>query len=154
MTEDLRKSLKQLKDIAPQLNATLDQAAEVVRLVEESLDSLNLNVKAMVSCDTSSKSRPSRQYTVLCYGRVNRKFRVSIDVMESTVVRDDRGDLDGYATVALSETPWLEASREDKLLSFPKLPELLERVYTNALKAISNIQEATPKVQKILASMK
>ncbi|SRR6266849_5964344 len=151
MTDEIRASLKNLKRLAPQLNKVVDDAAQVVREVERFLvDDLKLSIPAEVNVTTyKTDSKNAEELTQLKFCRVNGKFRIAI-VKERVTYFDSNAD----TFKLLEETPWLEASREEKAEAFVELPNLLEAIVTEVEKTIATMGKAKPQVEEILASMK
>ncbi len=121
MTDDvLRPRLDRLQTLAKNLNAVSDEISKVVQGVEAHLsDTLRIGVTASVLIERDED--PTETICIrreLVYGRHGPKFRFY--VAETTSVDGNR-DL-------LEQTPWANCPRDMKLLSFQKLPELLDEL--------------------------
>jgi hypothetical protein len=119
MTYDvLRPRLERLEALAKNLNAVSDEISKVVLGVESHLsDTLRIGVAASVIIEKDED--PSGTvciYRELTYGRHGSKFRLFIT--ETTSCEGSRDHLE--------ETLWANCPRDMKLLSFQKLPELLD----------------------------
>ena len=142
---EIKNSLKALMGLSPRLNVVTDGAAQVVREVEKCLEELQITVpgEVLVSGDGS-------QDTWLAFrrigGRIGDRFRIAI--VRTTVATDDHESKD------VEVVPWLEASRDMKVHTFPKLPTLLEVIVANVRKSISAMEEKRPELEAILAEMK
>ncbi len=121
MTDDvLRPRLDRLQTLAKSLNAVSDEISKVVQGVEAHLsDTLRIGVTASVLIEREED--PTETVCIrreLVYGRFGPKFRLY--VAEITAV-------DGCQD-QLEQTPWANCPRDMKLLSFQKLPELLDEL--------------------------
>lgn len=148
MTEELRQRLASLRTIAPQLNNATNDASAVVQSVERLLgEELSLGVSAVssefdVSVEpiTNSDGDNALTRSHLAYGRVAGKYRVFI-------LRNSF-DEDSGEPLCSGQTPWSSAPREDKLLSFSKLPELLGLIADGAKRLAD---ESTKTVSEVLS---
>ena len=121
MTDDvLRPRLDRLQTLAKSLNAVSDEISKVVQGVEAHLsDTLRIGVTASVLIEREED--PTETICIrreLVYGRFGPKFRLY--VAETTSVDGNRDQLE--------QTPWANCPRDMKLLSFQKLPELLDEL--------------------------
>jgi hypothetical protein len=157
MTGGLRDKLASLRDLAPRLNATVDQASEVVRHVDEYLEGLGLGVSAMAppfdDRPTPPPSGPEegvepRVSSHLAYGRLNGSFR--IHVVERTGRKDSRGDREAEADRPVA---WSSCPREAKLRAFATLPDLLDEIATSAQRLVAVADSTAVTVGEILASL-
>jgi hypothetical protein len=146
----VQKSLKKLREIAPDLNKATDDAAKIVQEVETLLAKLSIGITAEVRLYERQKTKSVSEYTSLAYCRVKGNFRIAVTVEKSTDFVDDRGCA-ARAWDTVSETPWAECQREAKLESFPKLPDLLEAIIKAAEEAKGKVDAAKQAVEKILS---
>lgn len=145
MTQELRTSLKQLRDLAPKVNKAADDAARIIREVEELLKELNIGIPAEVVVSSVPKNAEVTEYTNLAYKRIDGKFRIGVAIYQLTALPDNA---QGWQVV--SETPWLESPRDIKLASFDKLPDLIDVMVEEAGKAIEAVERTRPLIDKIL----
>ena len=77
----LDKSIKKLRQLAPVLNKTTDDAARVVQEVENLLSKdLGLGIDESVVIHSYNVSKVKEQITSLAYRRVAGKFRIAVVV--------------------------------------------------------------------------
>jgi hypothetical protein len=140
--------------LAPQLNRLADEAARAVREIERLLaDDLGSSVPAEVLVHTSRKFPDVEEHTSLAYRRVGGKFRIAV-VRERCTDFVNQENFADRAWKTLSETPWLECPRDEKLMTFPKVPELLDEIAANVEQSIAAIHVARPAVEAALNSLK
>jgi hypothetical protein len=150
MTSSIKQSLSQLREVIPQLNKAADEAAAIVQSVEKELAELGVGIEAEVLIAGQHKTKTVKEYlgerpwfsasnTSLAYRRVQAgaksAFRITVVVEKENV----------------DATPWSECPRDVKLASFPKLPELLEKLIANAMEAKETVEAATATVRKMLS---
>lgn len=114
MADDLSVAVERLRTSSQRLNTASDDAARTVRDVEEFLEELKVGVSMVVDVEpTKGQSHGATGQLKLFYHKsTNGRYRVMVGL-----VPEDNGD------VVLR--PWAEASRDEKLRSFSKLPRLL-----------------------------
>jgi hypothetical protein len=114
----LDRAMAELRGSSKKLNEITDLANGLVRQVEEFLNKeCSLGVCASVRVDTTVDEFTGETfYTALAYARVGGSFRIA-------VVRG--GDADPEAG---SLTAWAECTRETKLTTVAKLPDLVLEV--------------------------
>jgi hypothetical protein len=131
MTDELRKRMARLRELAPRLNSATDQASRLVAMVEKFLvDELHIGISAESSDFASSSighdgdgdKRMIRQR--LAFGRVGPSYRIHV-VDETHIVDRDGNPKEVIGTQA---TPLPSCGRETKLKAVEKLPELLDRI--------------------------
>jgi len=151
----MKNALTRLREIAPKLNKTTDQATEVVRRIEHLLAKemqIGIQADVRVSCKNLSTDRDieTNETTYLAFQRINGLFRIVVrtEAWQGNVVN---GDGDSHV---IEETPWLECSRGVKLETYPKLPDLLEELTKEAERTIEAAESAHPEVQKVLELLK
>jgi hypothetical protein len=150
MTDELKKRMARLREIAPMLNNATDQASNLVAMVEKFLaEELRIGVAAKTSAFHSWESgtspdgecRRSTQY--LAFGRMGPGYRIHV-VTENGVI-DAAGEW--QETIERAETLWPSCSRETKLKAFEKLPELLDALTANAEALALTASETASKVE-------
>jgi hypothetical protein len=146
MTDDIRNSLKRFQQLKPALDKAADDAAESVRHGEKVLAELKLEIPATVfvkqiSTDTEFARLVYRRCTTGVMAPMLRvkPFRIMISFD------------DGHAVIR--EKPWLECSRDEKIASFPQLPQLLKLLIQKAEESIKALNEANSAVKNTLLSM-
>lgn len=128
---NLREAVESLRKLTPRLNDVTNLANETVRKVEAFLnDQLSVGVEALVKV----KSNPEDyEATYLEYRRVGGKFRIAVC----------NTDPDG---VESGLKPWSDCTRDVKLETFAKLPELLINVAHQVQQEISKTEAAALEV--------
>src|SRR5262245_51046116 len=117
MTDELRRRMARLREIAPRLNVATDQASKLVAMVENFLaDELHIGVSAEVSYEelpagTDVEERPLRTRNSLAFGRSGASFR--IHVVRETVAVDDGAS--AQTILAQERILWPSCPRETKL---------------------------------------
>jgi hypothetical protein len=153
MTEELKKRMARLREIAPRLNNTTDQASKLVAMVETFLaQELKIGVAAKTSefnswdegATDDGESRRSIQ--TLAFGRVGAQYR--IHVLNETGILDAAGCW--QETTQKVETLWPSCSRETKLKAFEKLPELLDAIIANAERLAKTALETASQVEEMI----
>jgi predicted nuclease with RNAse H fold len=157
MTEELRVKMEKLRAIAPRLNRTTDQAIAAVQAVEAFLNGLSLGIEGHTSSfgqipveDSSPDDGRMIVELTLAYGRLRGDF--SIHVLNATF-REDPSVADAWIEVAREKTPWRGLSREFKLMSFAKLPELLDDIFARAEELAEKAEAAGETVGSMLSSL-
>jgi hypothetical protein len=157
MGHDLQEDADRLRGVVAQLNAAAAEAAAVVQAVDLFLaDELSIGV--------SAASRPFDSQRVggegdgemvvtshLAYGRVQGKDRVH--VLKATHQKNDWNE-DFTRTVSEDRTPWPVCSRELKLQSFVKLPELLANLASKVEDVASQTTRTVETVRALMDAMK
>ncbi len=134
MTDELKRRMAKLREIAPRLNAATDQASKLVAMVEKFLvEELHIGVSAEAcyeelpaGTDEDNHALTIRHSLAFCRG--GGSFR--IHVVKETVAVADRAS--ARTTYAQERTLWPSCSRETKLKAFEKLPELLDKIIEEA----------------------
>jgi hypothetical protein len=163
MSEDLRTHIQMLKGLMPQVNTLADEAAETIREVEAILGGENLPVEADVVVTAVQTSPKTTDYVSLAFKRITPgpdgsmnkpgKFRIAIVKERKTSFVNDQGFAESSLKL-ISQAPWLESPRDEKLFTFPCLPALLEQIGKNVAELIEAMQKAKPAVKAILNTMK
>jgi hypothetical protein len=134
MTDELKRRMARLREIAPRLNAATDQASRLVAMVEKFLvEELHVGVSAEVCYEdlpagTDEADQVLRQRHLLAFGRSGGSFR--LHVVRETVAQDEESA--AQTTLSQERILWPSCSRETKLKAFEKLPELLDRIIEEA----------------------
>jgi hypothetical protein len=114
--------------------ASENALAGVIREVESFLDSCQVGVPAWVVVESSTDDERGMQtWTSLGYDRVGGKFRVAIGY-------------GGDAYDELTTKAWNDCSRQEKLLTAPKLPELLAAIHVEVQRAVTETKAVTTKL--------
>ena len=162
MTDELKKRMAKLREIAPRLNSATNQASTLVAMVEKFLvDELHIGI-ATESSEFNSWSAGNNEdgnrrmvHQTLAFGRVGAAFRIHV-VDEMGIVDEDGS---WRESISRQETPWPSCGRETKLRAFEKLPELLdniiketERLAETAAETASKIGEMTGETRATVAT--
>jgi len=137
MADELRESIQTLRTLAPKLNQVTDQATETVKAVEKFLDENGVGVAAY-ACVDSRGDGPEGTY--IGYLRHSGKFRI--------VVVD--ADADG---VDRRIRTWYECSRDEKLDSFDRLPDLLAHIAKQLQERIDRTANSVRLVSEFLTAL-
>ena len=139
---DLPDAVQSLRSISPRLNAITDRANETVRDVEQFLNdecSIGLPAFTVISFDNGDEEDYAGTY--LGYVRVGPKYRIAVATLDN-------------ASNIQSVKPWTDCSREEKLESFGKLPDLLARIAERAEEQIQTAEKAAKTVADTLAALR
>jgi hypothetical protein len=152
MTDELKRRMAKLREIAPRLNAATDQASKLVAMVEKFLvEELRIGVSAEVSYEelpagTDDDNHELRILHSLAFGRSGGSFRVH--VVRETVVVDDGAPT--RTILAQERILWPSCSRETKLKAFEKLPELLDKIIEEAERLARTSETTRAKVVEMI----
>jgi hypothetical protein len=152
MTDELRRRMAKLREIAPRLNAATDQASKLVALVEKFLvEEIRIGVSAEVCYEelpagTEDDHHALRIRHSLAFGRSGASFR--IHVLRETVAMDDGAS--APTTLAQERILWPSCSRETKLKAFEKLPELLDKIIEEAERLAQASEATRVKVEEMI----
>ncbi len=144
MTDELKRRLARLREIAPRLNAATDQASRLVAQVGRFLvEELHIGISAEVFYEelpagTDDDNRALWIRHSLAFGRSGGSFR--IHVVRETVALEDGAS--ARTTLAQERLLWPSCSREMKLKAFEKLPELLDKIIEK-VERLAQTSEAT-----------
>jgi hypothetical protein len=163
MGQDLQEDAARLRGVVAQLNAAAAEAAAVVQAVDLFLgDELSIGVSATsrpfdtqrASGSGSGSGSGDGDLVVtahLAYGRVQGKDR--LHVLKATHEKNDWNE-DFTKTVSEDRTPWQACSREVKLQSFAKLPELLTNLANKVEEVTSQTSRTVETVRALIDAMK
>jgi hypothetical protein len=151
MTDELKRRMARLREIAPRLNAATDAASRLVAQVEKFLvDELRIGVSAHVSYEDApagtDDDRALRTQSALAFGRVGGTFRIHV-LTETTALGDGSSP---HTTLSQERLPWPSCSRETKLKAFEKLPELLDRIIEEAERLARTADDTSSKVNAMI----
>ena len=144
MTDELKRRMARLREIAPRLNAATDQASKLVAQVEKFLvEELHIGISAEVCYEELPAGIDDDNQTLrirhsLAFGRGGGSFRIHV-VRETVDVEDGAS---ARKTLAQERILWPSCSRETKLKAFEKLPELLDKIIEEA-ERLAQTSEAT-----------
>lgn len=163
MTNDVKKAIESLKAISPRLNQKTDKISELVREIETFLNrECSIGLSAKVEFHSVGISASEDACKSISYCRCGAQYRIAIneeiehyEVFENEAgehVRwiDNSGEARFLHTEVTSITPWLECSRELRLESFPRLPDLIEAIVKKAENTINNIERAEGTLNELL----
>lgn len=142
MSSDLSASIQKLRESSSKLNDLTDQANQTIQMVE---DLLRNELRISSSATTAASNRTPNNVlaaigniysTELSYNKFHDKFRICV------IYRDQANKM--YTK------PWLECSRDLKLESIRRLPELLELILDGINKHIDAAEQALSNVSGLL----
>jgi hypothetical protein len=151
MTDELKRRMAKLREIAPRLNAATDQASKLVAQVEKFLvEELHLGVSAEVGYEElpagTDDDRVLRVRQSLAFGRSGGSFR--IHVLRETITVDE--DTSARTTLSRERILWPSCTREIKLKAFEKLPDLLDRIIDEAERLTGTSEATRAKVEEMI----
>jgi hypothetical protein len=152
MTDELKRRMARLREIAPRLNAATDQASKLVAQVEKFLvEELRIGVSAEVSYEelpagTDDDNRVLSIRHSLAFGRGSGSFR--IHVLRETIAVDDGAST--RTTLAQERVLWPSCPRETKLKAFEKLPQLLDKIIEEAEQLAQASETTRTKVKEMI----
>jgi hypothetical protein len=152
MTDELKRRMAKLRELAPRLNAATDQASKLVALVEKFLvEELHLGISAEVCYEEAPAGTGDDDEVLitrqsLAFGRSGGSFR--IHVLRETVA----DDLEAPEPTILDQERilWPSCPRETKLKAFEKLPELLDKIIEEAQQLAQASETAQAKVEEMI----
>ena len=152
MTDELKRRMARLREIAPRLNAATDQASKLVTQVEKFLvDELHIGVSAQVCYEDAPAGIDDDDHALsiqhsLAFGRVG-------GILSRSRGHGNGGLDDGSSprTVLSQERVlWPSCGRETKLKAFEKLPELLDKIIEEAERLARTADDTTSKVNAMI----
>lgn len=140
MPDDLSVAVERLRTSTQRLNAVSDAAAKTVRDTEAFLEQLGVGVCASVLVKYATPSGAPDEYdevVSLAYARYKTaKFRIVLTYTPAGAQRPSDDTI----------RAWAECSRDDKLDSFEKLPDLL-------IELAKKVDERTAKAEQTIATV-
>ncbi len=131
MTDELKKRMARLRELAPRLNSATDQSSRLVAMVEKFLvEELHIGISAesteFNSWSTGKDENDNERmvHQTLAFGRVGAGYR--IHVAEETILVDNEGRR--RERIGKQATAWPSCGRETKMRAVEKLPELLDKI--------------------------
>lgn len=142
MKKPLSSAVDALRSASAHLNAASDRAAETVRAVEKFLgEECRVGVTAHVLVDSYFEEQVGLEVaTYLSYERIGNHFRIAVGTA-----------IDGQPDGA---KPWSDCSRDDKLETIEKLPELLAAVSEAVQARVAKADEAARAADEMLAQLR
>lgn len=118
MSKNLPQSIEELRSSSGRLNKLTDEAAVVIKRVEDFLNkecSAGVQAYVLVSKQSDDDEQViESQY--LAYCRIGSRYRIAV-VWEVNVEPDAR-----------NEKPWSDCTRDDKIETLEKLPDLITEI--------------------------
>ncbi len=163
MSEAIRDSLEQLRQLSPELNAATDQANAIIERVEKFLAeecSIGVPEEVEVSVvpygldhaivEESPMGIGFRKAVILAYARCQGTYRFVVRTEKQIVDMTEYGPDDVRECEILSEQPWAQCPREVKLETFAFLPELLQAIAAQAAELASKAVDTGKTIQAVL----
>jgi hypothetical protein len=153
MTDELKKRMARLREIAPRLNGATDQASRLVAMVEKLLvEELHIGISAesaafndwLAGKDDGGNLRKVRQ--TLAFGRVGTGYRIHVVDEMGIVDEEERWQ----RTVSKQTTPWPACGRETKLKAVEKLPDLLDQIISETERLAKSATESASKIGEMI----
>jgi hypothetical protein len=157
MTDELKKRMARLRELAPRLNSATDQASRLVAMVEKFLvDELHIGLSAEStefntwSAGNDEDGNTQMVSQTLAFGRVGAGYR--IHVLDTMGIADAQGQWQGL--VSRQETPWPSCGRETKLRAVEMLPDLLDKIIQEAERLAETAGAAASKIGVMVGDAK
>jgi hypothetical protein len=147
MPDDLSVAVERLRTSTQRLNAICDTAAQVIREVESFLEESHVGVPAWVEVSREDEIGDGRHFTIvqLSYQRhKSGKFRI---VVVTT-------PFDAQEPEDITARPWSECTRDEKIESLGKLPDLLVKLADRANEKTDQAELAIASIGALLQSVK
>lgn len=141
MSDSLSKSLSKLRNSAKRLNQLTDQANETIREVETFLnEKCSVGVYASVRAyeEVHDDGPPFSIFTNLEYRRVGSRFRIAVVQYHEFDPEQEK------------VKPWSDGSRDEKLDTIAKLPDLIAAIGNKLDERIGNAEKGLGEVSEIL----
>ncbi|HET6425408.1 MAG TPA: hypothetical protein VFG20_17095 [Planctomycetaceae bacterium] len=139
MSENMSTILSRLKESSATLNQLCDRGADSIRDLEEFLaKECSVGIEASVPV-WSEEDEYHGESLSLRYARWGNQFRVLLEWSDSSVPSPHD----------TSCKPWAECKREDKLLTLPKLADLLEAIEVELNLRVSKAAAAIEQIAQI-----
>jgi hypothetical protein len=139
----IQTSFQALSEIAPELNTASDELTIAVSYLDEALKKLNIGLAAWVAFQTRGYEDAPQAYDEdqIGYSKVNGVWGIALRHIWGDPGRDEYGH-DG---------PWLfnDASREMRLQSIDKIPDVIEKLAKDALSTKKKIEAKTTEVRTL-----
>ena len=155
MTDELKKRMARLRELAPRLNSATDQASRLVAMVEKFLvEELHIGISAestefnswSTGKDEDDNERMVHQ--TLAFGRVGAGYR--IHVVEETILVDNEGRR--RERIGKQATAWPSCGRETKMRAVEKLPELLDKIIQETERLAETAGETASKIGAMIGT--
>jgi hypothetical protein len=157
MTDELKKRMARLRELAPRLNSATDQASRLVAMVEKFLvDELHIGITAEsteFNSWSAGKDEDDNEQNVrqtLAFGRVGAAYR--IHVVEETVILDNDGRR--QELIGKQATPWPSCGRETKMRAIEKLPELLDKIIQETERLAETAGDTASRIEAMIGNTK
>jgi len=141
MSDSLSKSLSKLRNSAKRLNQLTDQANETIREVETFLnEKCSVGVYASVRAfqEVQDDAPPFSIFTNLEYRRVGPRFRIAIAQYHE------------FDPDQVKVKPWSDSSRDEKLDSIAKLPDLIAQIGKKLDERIRDAEKGLGEISEVL----
>jgi hypothetical protein len=149
MVDELKRRLAALRGVAPRLNTVADEMNRLVEQVEKTLVDEGINVSATTAhWFSSERHREEQVEECLAFGRVRGAY--GIHVLRRTFRERDNLGIFTHLVDSV-RIPWSECDRETRFQAFKLLPQLLDRIMSQAEELVKNADEATAKVREMIS---
>lgn len=137
---NLAGALERARTLAPKLSAATDKLNEAISEAEQAICALQLGVVARVHLDGSESDHPAA-YELLTFGKYGNAWRLIVE-----------SGLEGEPETE-SYTPLANESRETRLRAAEKLPDLVEKMVSEAEKELRRVEEKTAKISNLVVAI-
>jgi prefoldin subunit 5 len=139
----IQANFQALSEVAPTLNAASDELTKTIGLLDEALAKLNVGVVVWVWFRSRGDDDNPQVYDLdeIGYAKVNGTWGIAIRRCWGDEIQDWQR----------TEGPWLfnDASRELRLLSVEKIPDVIGELASQARKTAQKIQEKAKEVREL-----
>ncbi len=143
----IQTHFKALSEASPSLNAASDELTKSVALLDDSLKKLNIGLAVWVTFLDHDVDERGDRYDVdqIGYCKVNGTWGIALRHIWGQEASDWHNE----------EGPWLfnDASREMRLYSVDKIPEVIEALARDALNTTKKIQEKAKEVRELATAI-
>jgi hypothetical protein len=155
MAKTIRQRLDALHTLAPELNQVVDEANRVVADTERELLEMGIGISVVSSSfavdkfasrDDEDDGEEFMARRCLAFARTP-GGGYSIHILTQKYRKSDYGTGDPFASDTI---PWSGCPREVRLAAFEKLPELLDKLISEAKRRVGTARRVQTRVQKMI----
>jgi hypothetical protein len=157
MVSKLNASLDSLRSVVPALNAAADEANKIVKTVEHTLvNEIGVGVSVRGGCsreycrrdvDDDGNATEEEVSEYLAFGRVHGVYSVCVETV--TRRKDNYGQFN--EEVDSEMTAWSSCDRETRLRTFAQIPQLIERIISEAKRLTDIGNSVAAQVKDLIA---
>ncbi len=142
MSDALQRAVQKMRSSTKSLNTITDEIAETIQQVESFLNqTCSAGVYASVNVKTTSYAQAPEEYLELVYCRLGSRFRIAVS--EWWEVDPESRDIKA----------WVECSRDIKLETAKKLPDLILEISKQIHKRIEEAKITSIAVSHVMSTL-